>query len=311
MRRLQLLVGLCWLAALPGPAIAGGRAPFSQVATGGGAVWAADGTSAVRLSPENGRPLSTPVPSPCCDHLYPGAVVIADGGLWSIGGGMLTHRDASTGRRLAPTLRVGSPPSSLVADSRRIWVIDMLGRRVSQISTVTGRSAGRSLILGPRLWAGHVALGSLWVTQLGYRTPRERREGGPGRPGHVFRVSLSTGRVQAVVRVGRDPLGVADSAGSIWVANAEDGTLSQIGPLTNRVVRVVRLGGSPMVLAATPRTLLVGSGSRIVRVDTRTGRVRGSLRAGSSVLDLAVEDGSLWVGREGSSRPTRLILGPP
>lgn len=100
-------------------ALAGGRASFSQVAAGEGVVWAADGTTVVRLEPVTGEPITRRFPSPCCDSLYPDGAVVADGGLWTIAGGMLSHRDAKTGRREAPSLRVGSAPSALVADVGR------------------------------------------------------------------------------------------------------------------------------------------------------------------------------------------------
>ena len=46
-------------------------------------------------------------------------------------------------------------------------------------------------------------------------------------------------------RSGWRPIGVAFGAGSIWVANAGDGTVSRIDPITGRVVRTIDVGGSP------------------------------------------------------------------
>jgi YVTN family beta-propeller protein len=38
---------------------------------------------------------------------------------------------------------------------------------------------------------------------------------------------------------------MAFGAGSVWVANAGDGTVSRIDPVTGRVVRTIEVGGSP------------------------------------------------------------------
>ena len=54
----------------------------------------------------------------------------------------------------------------------------------------------------------------------------------------------ATARVGST-KVGLAPIGVAFGAGSIWVANAGDGTVSRIDPFTGRVVRTIDVGGSP------------------------------------------------------------------
>jgi len=44
--------------------------------------------------------------------------------------------------------------------------------------------------------------------------------------------------------VGSNPIGVATGAGSIWVANGGDGTVTRFDPRTHRT-RTIRIGGSP------------------------------------------------------------------
>jgi YVTN family beta-propeller protein len=46
------------------------------------------------------------------------------------------------------------------------------------------------------------------------------------------------------------PLGVAAGAGSLWVANSGDGTVTRIDPVSGRVVETIAVGGSPNGIAA-------------------------------------------------------------
>ena len=47
------------------------------------------------------------------------------------------------------------------------------------------------------------------------------------------------------ITVGNGPIGVAAGAGSVWVANAQDGTVSQVDPGSLRVVATDHVGGDP------------------------------------------------------------------
>ena len=84
------------------------------------------------------------------------------------------------------------------------------------------------------------------------------------------------------------------------------GTLSEVDPRANRVVRLVRVGGSPLALAATPTRVLVGTGTRVVHVNAGDGRVIARSEVGARVVDLALAAGAVWVGMEGVARPRRL-----
>jgi YVTN family beta-propeller protein len=51
------------------------------------------------------------------------------------------------------------------------------------------------------------------------------------------------------IRVGDEPMAIAYGAGSVWVANGADGTLSRIDVQTNRVVDTVAVGNRPSGIA--------------------------------------------------------------
>jgi YVTN family beta-propeller protein len=47
------------------------------------------------------------------------------------------------------------------------------------------------------------------------------------------------------IEVGDQPAAVAVGAGSVWVANAGDGTVSRIDPATRKVVKTIDVGNAP------------------------------------------------------------------
>ena len=80
----------------------------------------------------------------------------------------------------------------------------------------------------------------------------------------------------ASIPVGRSPAGIAVGAGSVWVANSGDGTVSHVDPRSDRVVARIPVGGSPQALT-------VADGRAWVTVDAQAiapgpGGGRGNLR---------------------------------
>jgi streptogramin lyase len=62
-------------------------------------------------------------------------------------------------------------------------------------------------------------------------------------------VDLHDGLVRTTVTVGKDPVALAVGAGSIWVANGTDKTISRVDPSRGRV-ETIKLGANPTALAA-------------------------------------------------------------
>jgi len=63
------------------------------------------------------------------------------------------------------------------------------------------------------------------------------------------------------IPVGQDPMGVAFGAGSVWVANAADGTISRIDPQQGKPTATISLGPT------TPAQLALGHGLVWITVD--------------------------------------------
>ena len=80
--------------------------------------------------------------------------------------------------------------------------------------------------------------GALWVTGTADRLTRITPPG-----------SLGAAPVQRVMVVGKQPTGVATGSGSVWVANSQSGTVSQVDPTTFTVTRTLVAGANPQSIA--------------------------------------------------------------
>jgi YVTN family beta-propeller protein len=119
--------------------------------------------------------------------------------------------------------------------------------------------------------------------------------------GAVQRIDPETNKVVDEVAVGSDPGPVASGAGSIWVGNLEDRTITRIS-----LSRRVRTATIPLD-ARTPTGLAFGAGAlwvahglrgQLSRVDRRSNRVTSTIDLadpGSSRGTVAVGAGSVWV----------------
>ena len=114
-------------------------------------------------------------------------------------------------------------------------------------------------------------------------------------------------RAQVVghVLVGRRPVALAIGHGSVWVANADDGTVSRIEPDRREVVRTIGVGAPAIDLAVTTDAVWVANGSdgTLSRIDPGVDAVVETIDLrGSSELawntTYAVDAGadSVWVG---------------
>lgn len=75
--------------------------------------------------------------------------------------------------------------------------------------------------------------------------------------GSVQRIDSRTQRRLATIQVGRYPYGVAFGFGSVWVTNTDDATVSRIDPVTNRVIATISVGENPYGIAVEKRDVVV------------------------------------------------------
>ena len=105
------------------------------------------------------------------------------------------------------------------------------------------------------------------------------------------------GSVIAASPVGALPDGIAVGAGSVWVANTTDGTVTRLGRTTNRVSQTIRVGADPTSIAfAFGAVWVTDSGDRTVsRIDPITNAVVATVTVGIAPAGVASDGRWVWV----------------
>lgn len=120
-------------------------------------------------------------------------------------------------------------------------------------------------------------------------------------PNSLAVVDPGRNRLVAVVPVGTTPRGVAVGS-SVWVANASDGTVSQLNSRTLKVVQTVGIGAqaTDIALGAGDMWVVTGVDNTLVHMDPRTGAVLATLRLPKEDVEpatapaIAVGGGAVW-----------------
>jgi DNA-binding SARP family transcriptional activator len=126
----------------------------------------------------------------------------------------------------------------------------------------------------------------------------------PVPPDSVAVIDPQRSRVVGHVLVGRRPVAVAIGHGSVWVANADDGTVSRIHPDRCEVIRTIGIGAPAIDLAVATDAVWVANGSdgTVSRIDPSADAVvetidlRGSNElAWNPTYAVDADDDSVWI----------------
>ena len=121
-------------------------------------------------------------------------------------------------------------------------------------------------------------------------------------------------RITKEISVGAGPSAATEGGGSVWIANAADGTVSRIDRRRDEAVRIA-VGGAPAAVAFGGGSLWVAdSESRdVVQVDPGANQPVSRITVGNAPRALAVTPGALWVasGVDGRIRKIDLDTGRP
>ena len=88
-------------------------------------------------------------------------------------------------------------------------------------------------------------------------------------PDHLGVIDPRSKKIVGEIAVGARPAAVAVGHGSVWVANAEDGTVMRIDPDKRRVVKTIGIGSPSSSIAISPNAVWIGNGSAgtVSRID--------------------------------------------
>ena len=123
-------------------------------------------------------------------------------------------------------------------------------------------------------------------------------------PDSVALIDQQRSRVVGHVLVGRRPVALAIGHGSVWVANADDGTVSRIRQDRHEVIRTIGIGAPAIDLAVATDAVWVANGSAgtVSRIDPSADAVvetidlRGSSElAWNPTYAIDADDDSVWI----------------
>jgi peptide/nickel transport system substrate-binding protein len=224
----------------------------------------------------------------------PVAIASAAGSLWvaNFDDRTVTRIDVSS-RRVLSTIPLGGAPTALAATRGAVWVSDGTGQ-ISQIDAGYNRATPlRRLVAAAAAyrrtsWPMLAAFGWMWIVDP---------------DGYVTRVDAESTRPLGSVDVGNEPSAIATGAGSVWVTNSDDGTVTRIDPAT-LLATTIPVGHGPAAIAANSAGVWVANAGddALVRIDPQTNAVAGTTRVGDRPTAVLATASALWVanGRDGT-----------
>jgi len=168
----------------------------------------------------------------------------------------------------------------------------------------------------PRLFPRRVAVGAIALVAAGAGIAAfalTRSDGPDPLPALAENMAglldSDTNRLVAEVPVGHGPSAIAAGAGSVWVSNGLDGTVSRID-LETHDVRTIDVGDAPAGLAFGARSLWVASseGRAVAQVDPQAEKVLQSFPVGNGPRGVAVGFGAVWVANGLDGTVSRIDL---
>lgn len=114
------------------------------------------------------------------------------------------------------------------------------------------------------------------------------------------------GAITAVVPVGSSPSGVAAGAGSVWVANYNDSTVSRIDPVTHAVQQKIQVDSTPIAVGVGSVWVTNTFSGTVSRIDPDVNRVVQKITVGNGPSGVAVGDGSVWVTNSSDGTLSRI-----
>jgi DNA-binding SARP family transcriptional activator/ABC-type transport system substrate-binding protein len=257
----------------------------------------------------------------------PGAITAAAGSLW------VADADSRTVARISPASRhvvasvtLDRAAQALAASAGKVWAVGSnptdfyltldrinptfdTAARVRRLPMILDGDVG-SVAAGPGtvVVAPHTGL----LTQIDARTGRVQSRTDPkvaptavaqgfGSTWLAYKEADVVVRVDATgattsIPVGQGPSAITIGRSAVWVANAIDGTVMSIDPVSRTVIHRFSVGHAPAAIVEADRSVWIanaGDGT-LTRIDERTGR-RASIAVGGSPQALVVADGKVWV----------------
>lgn len=218
----------------------------------------------------------------------PVAVTSAAGSLWvaNLDDESVTRIDLSS-HAVLRSIPIGAAPTALAAVGGEVWVTDGTGRvsridprynqavPVGQLSSSTTFNSALSAA-----WPMVTAFGFVWVVDP---------------DGYVVRFDAQTHRKLDPVYVGDVPSAITAGAGSVWVTNGADGTVTRIAP-DSALTTTIPVGHDPAAITVNAAGAWVADAATntLVRIDLHTNAITATRSIGHATTSLLATSAALW-----------------
>jgi virginiamycin B lyase len=278
-----------------------------------GALWVANGGAVSQVDPGRAAVVGSIVPGPGRASVGAGGA-----GLW------VGSSDAGTVSELDPTTNTivrsvtVERPEYIAVGAADVWVASPTTGRITRIDAASGDIAA-SILVGTAPGQPTLAFGSVWI-------PHDCIQGTPDAgAGSLTRIDPATNQITGDVPGDgfQCVQAVTASRASIWFTDANDGTASEVDPISSRVMRVVEAGERAAGIVELAGSLWATfnpsvATSGLARIDPVAGRVTQTLdlglgpeRSTSGLTKVLALDGALWVLADFSGRPELLRVDLP
>jgi peptide/nickel transport system substrate-binding protein len=127
--------------------------------------------------------------------------------------------------------------------------------------------------------------------------------------GGVAGVDAQSHDVVAKISVGNSPSAIATGAGSVWVTDDDDNTVTRLDPASDgAVIGTTSVGQAPTALAVGAGAVWVANteDDTVSRINPRTATVTDTIRVGRRPTGVAVGEGAVWVANSLSGTVSRI-----
>jgi YVTN family beta-propeller protein len=116
------------------------------------------------------------------------------------------------------------------------------------------------------------------------------------------------GRLTGQIDVGSSPGAVVFGAGSIWVANVDDHSVSRIDPVRQVVIQEIQVGNGPAGIAYGDGFVWVTNGldGTVMKIDPRTNTFVQTIPVGNAPEGIAVDKHAVWVANSTDRTVSRI-----
>jgi YVTN family beta-propeller protein len=189
-------------------------------------------------------------------------------------------------------------------------------RSTGPVANVPARSGLVKGTIGNRnLGATVIGFGKLWVVDQTWRMVHGRYH---THPATVLSIDVRTHRMMGKpITVGRGAWGIGVGAGSLWVSNSDDATVSRIDPSSRRVIATIPVGGrnlGPVVVTHEMVWVLrndfdTSPGGELIRIDPARNKVVGRILLGKNMcgsFGIVAANDAMWISADAQGSVIRI-----